>query len=168
MKIIDEKGKLFGKINVIDLGILLLVLLLLGGVGYKLMGRQLQGVPAAKKDVLVTVRCTQKFETAAMAIETALATKKDTRMVSLATYVDAWVESLRSEAADYNVPTADGRLLWGKHPFLKDLYITFRMKVDVNTPMLKLGSQDVAVGKQFEFKTHTVHLFGIVDTIEVK
>ena len=44
MKLIDEKGKLFGKINVIDFVIVIIVIGLLAGVGYKLFIQDNNGV----------------------------------------------------------------------------------------------------------------------------
>ena len=40
MKIIDEKGRLFGKINLIDLLVLVLVVAVVLAVGWKLVGRK--------------------------------------------------------------------------------------------------------------------------------
>ena len=38
MKIINEKGKLFGLINIVDFLVLLAVLAVVGGLGWKLLG----------------------------------------------------------------------------------------------------------------------------------
>ena len=40
MKIIDEKGRLFGKINLIDLLVLVLVVAVVLAVGWKLVGKK--------------------------------------------------------------------------------------------------------------------------------
>ena len=40
MKIIDEKGRLFGKINLIDLLVLLLVVAVVLAVGWKVVGKK--------------------------------------------------------------------------------------------------------------------------------
>ena len=37
MKIVDENGKVFGKLNLVDLGIVLLLILAVAAVGYKLV-----------------------------------------------------------------------------------------------------------------------------------
>ena len=44
MKLIDEKGKIFGKINIIDLFVLLVLLIIIGAAGYKLSGNKVQEV----------------------------------------------------------------------------------------------------------------------------
>lgn len=170
MKLIDEKGKLFGFINIIDLGVILLVLLLVGAVGYKMAGRQIQGNPVVKKEIWVTVRSAQKQEQVAKSFADAVASgdQKNTRMLSLSTYVDAYLVNVKVDPADYTVSTDDGRLLRTKHPFLKDVLITFKMDADMNAPLWKLGSQEVAVGKSFFVKTQKLDLGGFIDSIEVK
>ncbi len=40
MKIIDEKGRLFGKINLIDLLVIVLVVAVVAAVGWKLVGKR--------------------------------------------------------------------------------------------------------------------------------
>ena len=40
MKIINEKGKLFGLINIVDFLVLLAALAVIGGLGWKLLGTQ--------------------------------------------------------------------------------------------------------------------------------
>ena len=40
MKIIDEKGRLFGKINLIDLLVIVLVIAIIAAVGWKLVGKK--------------------------------------------------------------------------------------------------------------------------------
>ena len=47
MKIINEKGKLFGLINIVDLIVLLLVIAVIGVVGTKLMGSKVTDAVSA-------------------------------------------------------------------------------------------------------------------------
>ena len=42
MKIINEKGKLFGVINIVDLLVVLAVIAVAAGIGYKLFATQMQ------------------------------------------------------------------------------------------------------------------------------
>ena len=44
MKIINEKGKLFGIINVVDLLVLVAAIAVVAGVGYKLFAKQIKAV----------------------------------------------------------------------------------------------------------------------------
>ena len=56
MKIINEKGKLFGVINVVDLLVLLAAIAVIAGVGYKLFAPQIASVAARQVPMTVTVR----------------------------------------------------------------------------------------------------------------
>ena len=56
MKIINEKGKLFGVINVVDLLVLLAAIAVIAGVGYKLFAPQIASVAARPVPMTVTVR----------------------------------------------------------------------------------------------------------------
>ena len=40
MKVIDEKGKIFGKINIFDLFVLLALVIIIGLVGYKIIDKK--------------------------------------------------------------------------------------------------------------------------------
>ena len=56
MKIINEKGKLFGVINVVDLLVLLAAIAVIAGVGYKLFAPQIADATARQVPMSVTVR----------------------------------------------------------------------------------------------------------------
>ena len=52
MKILDEKGRLFGKINLVDLLIILLVLLLIAAVCWRILGARAPGNVATQANVI--------------------------------------------------------------------------------------------------------------------
>jgi hypothetical protein len=52
MKILDEKGRLFGKINLVDLLIVLLVLLLIAAVCWRILGARTPGSVATQANVI--------------------------------------------------------------------------------------------------------------------
>ena len=57
MKVIDEKGKIFGKINIFDLFVLLALVIIIGLVGYKIIDKKRQSnnqIPT--KTYIVTVK----------------------------------------------------------------------------------------------------------------
>ncbi|MCX7920989.1 MAG: DUF4330 domain-containing protein [Clostridia bacterium] len=164
MRIIDEKGKLFGFINIIDLSVLLVFVLLLGAVGYKVMDNKLEAAPAETKEVLVGVKCRLKSEAAAKALKSG-----DNRLISGNKFVDdATIEDVTFDTAEYGIPTADGRYVITKHPLAKDIYVTFKMKANADTTILKVGTQEVSIGKQFIVKTQTTEVIGEVDSIQFK
>lgn len=60
MKIIDEKGKLFGKVNVVDLAVGIIILFLICGIGYKVFFYQskTEEVVEEKGTAYITLRAT--------------------------------------------------------------------------------------------------------------
>ena len=58
MKLINEKGKLFGLINVVDLCCLLIILLVAVGFGWKILGPQVQAsvAPTAEMTTVFRIR----------------------------------------------------------------------------------------------------------------
>ena len=56
MKIINEKGKLFGIINVVDLLVLVAAIAVVAGVGYKLFAKQIKEVASPQVSLTMTVR----------------------------------------------------------------------------------------------------------------
>ncbi len=162
MKLIDEKGRLFGIINIIDLAVIIIVVLIAGAVGYKLFGGRASGSGTAKKEIIVTVKCAMVTETAAKAIS-----PKD-RILSGTGYTNGVVKEVTYENAHDTAATSDGKLVWAEHPVLKDVFVKIEMHEDPGEPLLKLGNQEIRIGKDMFFKTQRVELIGVVQNIEVK
>jgi len=165
MKIIDQKGKLFGLINIIDLCVLLIIVLLVGVVGYKAVGGKIGklSVNSSKHEVLVTTDCY-----GLRIDEVAGALKKDDQLISLTSPVDAYIVSNTSTVAEDVGVNSSGNYVMTTNPLRKDIIITFKMNVDTNSSILKLGSQDVAVGKGLEIKTKNVDIMSVVSSIVIK
>lgn len=162
MKLINEKGKLFGIINIIDLAVLVIVLLIVGVVGYKVLGNKIDnalGTDTGAKDIVFTVKCQGRSPVAVAEL------KKGDKLISVTNYVDAYVDSFTSYPADVFIQTADGRVVIAKDPYKLDVVITVKMKY-VSGDIIKLGTQDIAAGKPFTFKTHTVEFGGMIENIE--
>ncbi len=147
MKIVDEKGKLFGIINIIDLCVLLAIVLVVVFVGYKYIGKKSPSGTSSVKTITVELKCAARNETSATAI------KKGDKIVSLTSFSGAVVTKVRRETAIINVTTADGKLINVEDPRRKDVYVTISMTADLSQPVIKLGSQEIAIGKNVILKT---------------
>ncbi|MBQ3920702.1 MAG: DUF4330 domain-containing protein, partial [Firmicutes bacterium] len=55
MKIVDEKGKLFGLINIVDLLVVILIIAIVGVVAVKILGDKATNVIATKVDCYIEV-----------------------------------------------------------------------------------------------------------------
>ncbi|MCX8131253.1 MAG: DUF4330 domain-containing protein [Clostridia bacterium] len=162
MKILDEKGRLFGVINIIDLAVVALLLLVIGVLGYKTVGSKLNIAPnAGTKELIVTVECLSRPEAVAKAF------KKGDQLLSLTNTVNAYIESVSYKPAIEEVKKEDGSYIIATKPISKDILITIKMTVDAGSAITKLGSQDIAIAKQFVVKTKNADVPGIIrDVVE--
>ncbi len=163
MKIVDQKGKLFGLINIIDLCVLLIIVLLVGVVGYKFLGKEIVSIENGESQELIVT--TKAYGIRTTTLQDSL--KKGQQLISLTSTVDAYIDSVTTEQADDKVTTADGRNIKTKDPLRVDVTIKFIMHANSNDTTLKLGSQDIARGKGFEVKTRDTDIMTVVSDIQV-
>ncbi len=161
MKLMDEKGRLFGKINLFDLLVILAILAVVAGVGYKLLSDRKQSAAAQNTtDWVVTV----KFA----AVEPGLADAF--RLDSQIFYdtdgpVNATIGTVREEPAWETVPTADGRLVLAQDPRLMDVYAEVNVKDANGDGLLKVGRYSIGTGGKFAIKTFYAYSEGVVISI---
>ena len=163
MKLIDEKGKLFGKVNLIDLAVVMLILFLVVAVGYKVLGPKILTSPTAQGEVTAVVKFSFRSDNMIKAIQ------KGQQLVFGTNYIaDAFITDVKSNLADYTSSDAQGKVHYEKHPVLKDMYVTIKAKINTNVPILKIGAQELAQGKKFILKTQTIEMEGSVENITIK
>jgi len=162
MKLIDEKGRFFGKVNLIDLIIVFLVIFLVTAVFYKVLGPKISTSQFAQGEVTALVKCASKTESAAKSVQ------KGQKLVFGTDYIQAaTITDVSYSAADSITTDSKGNLRVIKHPFLKDILITIQAKVNTNAAILKVGTQELCQGKKFTVKTHTLELDGMVESITI-
>lgn len=162
MKLLDEKGKLFGKINLIDLIVIFLIVFLVTAACYKLIGPRLPASPIAQGEVMAVVKCAAKSESVAKSVQ------KGQKLIFGTTYIkDAVIDDVSYAPADSYTTDSEGNLHVLKHPALKDIYITIRSKTNTNASILKVGTQELCLGKKFVVKTHTIELEGMVEGLTI-
>lgn len=149
MKAIDEKGRIFGKINIFDLIVLLALLVAVGAVGYKVISDRIKAsgqVPVT--DYVVTVK------SFAMPPSYTEALKKDDRIFfDNDGFVNAKIIDIREEPAMITVQTADGSLIETKSPNLVDVTVDLEVADKHDTPDIRIGRYAVAVAGKFTVKT---------------
>jgi len=165
MKIINEKGKLFGIINIIDLVVILCIALVAFALIYKLGAPAAENVVAPKSDMIVKMRVRGAMDYLEKEVNKHL--PAGTRLVAGNDYIpDAEVVSVTSEPYLAGVTTADGRVVTEADPQKSDLIITVRAKQNKNDPILKIGNQEIRIGRGFIFKTQTFEINAIIETVE--
>ncbi len=162
MKLIDEKGKLFGKVNIVDLVVLLLIVALVGAVGYKALGPKVAVSPNAEGKATFVVKLAVKPEKWMSAL------KPGDQLVYGTSFVNAYIENIVSQPGELSAVTADGESVISVHPTLKDIYVTINAKVNANDAILKVGTQELALGKKFTLKTQKFEIDGTVDSLTLE
>lgn len=163
MKIVNEKGKLFGLINIIDLSIIVLILLIGSVFVLKSIGKDVGPIVSEnnQQNITVTFRGTVRNDAQIKAI------KAGDQLISALKPLDAYIKSV--DYTDLKVPisTADGRQVYAIDPLRKELTVKFTTKASSGNGAIKLDSQDIAVGsKLFTLKTRSFELQGTVEAIE--
>ncbi len=163
MKIINEKGKLFGLINIVDLSIIILVLLIGAVVVLKTAGKDVGPISSEESLQQITVT----FKSSIRNDEQAKALKEKDQLISLLKPVDAYIQSVTFSPYEVPISTADGRQVYAVDPKKKAITVKFTMKTSKGSGIIKLESQEIAVGKQFTLKTRTFENNGTIEAIEL-
>lgn len=147
MALIDEKGRLFGKINIIDLLIVLLVIAIAGGAYLVFFGR-------SDKQAVETSKVTYDFEI----------TNVNKDFVDAITPGDPIRDSIRGnelgtvvskesrKATMLNEDIINGRYIIAEVPDAYDVVITIEAHADITPANIIVGGAEVKVGKKFFIK----------------
>ena len=151
MKLIDEKGRLFGKINLIDLLVVLLIVVILAAVVWKLGGRKAAAaVTGTDKKVVYTV----EFEDVPADIAEYAKTQTAKTLVNDSKLIAAVISDVHTEA--YANELGHVRL-----------YITVEASASFTGNVYKVGPQEVRVGYEYILKTSEFELTGLISAMEV-
>lgn len=155
MKILDEKGRLFGIINIIDLAVLLLVLVLVAG-GIWFLSRD-DAVEVGPTEVYyVTIKCASLDEEVAEYIHVG------DRLYYGKGFTDEEITEFWVEPAKIEVVRDDGTIIVTEHPELKDIYVTIKVNDSPSDPMLWIGQLHATVGKELVLKTQYIEVPGVI------
>lgn len=158
---LDEKGRLFGKISVVDLAIIFIVLILVAGYLYR---DRAAGTPAEAKTVVVKVVCNGVYPGTENSI------KVGDQLVASGGLTNIKVTEMRVEPAYWVVNTAAGNMNLTTNPFRKDIYLTLEGKISQISPAeITFAGQKCRVGKEdFVVKTQKVETKAIVTDIAIE
>lgn len=154
MKLIDEKGRLFGKLNLIDLLVIILILAVLAAVVWKTVGQKAaEAVQSPPLHVTYTVLC----EDTPKDIADFAGTQVGEAILNNAKFLDAEIigcESVPMDSAD-----RDGH---------QALYLTIRATATTANNVYKVSSQEIRVGYEYNVKTPYFELAGVICDLEVE
>ncbi|MFZ3171896.1 MAG: DUF4330 domain-containing protein [Carboxydocellales bacterium] len=159
VKLFDEKGKLFGLVNPIDLLVILLIVLVAGGVVYK---TKFSVAGTAAKTVITTIRVPLVIPDIADKI------KVGDKMVSGTSYTQVEVAEVKIIPAQLVVSKADGGRSLADDPWFKDLYVTVKGKTGIPDAEINLGGQEIRIGKDYYVKSFTYEFKGTIVDVKVE
>ncbi|MFR3787792.1 DUF4330 domain-containing protein [Agathobaculum desmolans] len=165
MKIINEKGKLFGVINVVDLLVLVAAVAVAAGVGYKLFAPQIVEATAKQVEMTVTVRV--RGATPFLVEEVERNSQIGKKIVSGNSFTNATITDMKIEDYVQQMPTADGEIRDAVDPSKKDLVFTIETTVPEGTASPSIGTQEVRAGRTFIVKTNDFETSGNIDMVDI-
>ena len=156
MKIVDEKGRLFGKLNIIDFLVIILLIAAVALVGLKLMGK---GGTSAGGGTQLTYTVVVKgvdptaYENTKQYIS---GTEGGDQLMANGELVNAWVTDVQSTPHTSNAKVATNEN-GEKVEIMLDantVDLTFTIKANItNTTTNEVGTQEVRIGKTHIVKT---------------
>lgn len=165
MKIINEKGKLFGIINVVDLLLLIAVIAVVGAIGWQLFGSKVNDVVSPQVELTAEVVI---VGTPPRIIDEVL--RQDLvgkRLVAGNEYMNAVITDVWLEDYIIQAIRDDGIIVDATDPSKKDVVIKISTNVAKDTPSPKIGSQEVRAGRTFILKTQTFECSGTIRYVEI-
>ena len=165
MSIIDKKGKLFGKLNIIDLIAIVLILAVLALIGYKLMDGKSSSLASGGQSIVYTVEVKSVEPEVYENIKTML----PSQLMAANEMLDAYVTDVQATPVKNDTYTVE----WKSS--LKENVITqveagtydlvFTIEGTITNPLTsELGTQEIRVGKSHIVKTTTFELEGGIIT----
>lgn len=158
---IDEKGRLGGKINIVDLAIVLVIVLLIGGYLYK--DRATTVSPTAKT-LIVKVVCTNAYSGVENNIEVG------DYLVANSALTNAKIIEMKANDANWVATDNSGKTVLSKNPIRKDIFLTLEGESpQYSSAEISFAGQKIRAGKEdFILTTQKVELRTIVISIEEK
>lgn len=161
MRIIDENGKLFGKINLVDLGIIFVIIFAISIVGIKILNSKSEGTENALISYTICVEGVREQSVGAISMqsENIIDAEKDELL--------GRIVDIKKEQATEMIEMADGTVKMGKHPEKFDLYITLEVEgiVSADGYFTKSGKK-IMYGDTIGINNGYSQMFGMVENIK--
>ena len=151
MKFIDSKGRLFGKLNLIDLLVILILAAAVFAVVWKLGGKKAADAAGSKAAV---VKYTVVCEDLPKDICTFAESQVGQQLVNSGKLLDATVT---------NTETEESAVTSGH----ENLYLTIEGTATFSDRVYSVGSQEVRVGYEYIVKTSEFELTSLISDMEV-
>lgn len=162
MKLINEKGKFLGLINIIDLAVLLVLLLVVFAAAVKLTGGNIKApIASAKTRVTVVTRTQARPEWLAKSFNPG-----DQLMNGNLFVDDTFITNVEIKPFMVNVSLPSGELILAEDPELREIYFTITSLVDTSPNQRKIGDIVLRIGNQFNIYTKNAQVGSTIASIE--
>ena len=167
MKLLNERYKLLGIINPIDLLVLLALLGAVVGLVLRFGASDTSG-DTDKVKVTYTVRVRTQNNRVENEIYKHLENEKDRQLFTDEGFVpDAYIQSVNFVPSIQQGITADGRFVEAEDPTRVDAIFTIEAQVDKNAIPVKVGTQMIKIGLNHYVKTRRIEFLGNIETVNV-
>lgn len=153
MKIIDEKGRLFGKVNLIDLAVVLILVVAVAAVGMKLFGNQAVSAVTSQQVTLT-------YEVVAQDVPQHVADYCTANVGGQLLSSGKLLDGSITDCQAVEVTEGDATRT--------DLYFTIEVNTAFTNSTYAVGSQEVRVGIEHLVKTSDIEVEGVVSSLEVE
>ena len=166
MKLIDEKGKIFGKLNIIDIIVVLVIIAVVAAAGIRLTSskRNIDGLNPLDEDKYCYITVFSSLQVP----EVGENLKVGEHVAAGGKLTDAEIVDVKSEPAAYVGTDAAGKAVLSEQPLWKDVTVVIKEKIDPSSVVLKVGGQEARVGYNYIIKTQSVEANGRIRNIEWK
>lgn len=148
MSVVDEKGRLFGKINLLDLVVILVILAVVGRFGYKAFKKGEVNAAGTDKTVEITVRLSNVTEATVNALQI-----NDEVYDSKSNTLMGKVTEVRQQPAIVVSTGSDGRLYEHESKTALDVFLTIAGPGRVSPNSVTMNSLEVRIGGTNDLKT---------------
>ncbi|MGN1318353.1 MAG: DUF4330 domain-containing protein [Lachnospirales bacterium] len=164
MKLINEKGKIFGLINIVDLIVLVIIIAIAGAVCFRAFSPKVNApVENVENEYCyVTVLAQQVVPEAVGQL------KVGDHIIANNEITDAEIVSISDAPASHVGVNSEGKAVLSEHPLWRDLTVVIKEKIDPSTVVLKVGGQEARVNYSYILKTQQVECNSRVRGIEFK
>ncbi len=155
-----------GRFTIVDLLLLLLIVAVVAGIGWKLAGSHIQNSIAPEKDMVVEAVVIGAYPR--IYNEALRQDLVGEHLVAGNAYLSATITDLWLEDFEVSVLTDDGRLVNAVDPVRKNICVRIESKVAADTPVPKIGSQEVRAGKEnYTLKTQRLECLATIRYVEI-
>lgn len=169
MKIVDQKGRLFGIINIVDL-ILIVLIVAIAWVGFAKISSHAKSSENTPQDEFVEIKPGEAIINVKIPLVDPLMAQflhKNDYLVTGDTLTKSYIKDIQIKDGIYERTSSEGKVIVAKHPYKKDVYVTIYGYVTFEGATIKLDKQTVRVGKTFYVKTRTTELVGVVTGVKI-